>query len=107
MKKVALTALFLLLSSSCATSVYHDRYGTEVAVAPDFYGTVTYVDTGAGYINLDYYDNGVRVPRVVYYGNGTTWDGLRYSDLHTGDRIWVSGNQRRGRWEARRLRRYQ
>jgi hypothetical protein len=105
MKKLALIALFLMLASSC--SVYHDRYGTRVTAYPDFYGTVTYIDPSASYINLDYYDNGVRVPRVVYYGNSTTWDGLRYSDLHTGDRIWVSGNQRRGRWEAQRLRRYQ
>jgi capsid portal protein len=105
MKKLALVALFLMLASSCA--VYHDRYGTRVVAAPEFYGTVTYVDTGAGYINLDYYDNGVRVPRVVYYGNGTTWDGLRYSDLRVGDKVWVNGHQRRGRWEAEHLRRYQ
>ena len=67
---------------------------------------MTYIDPGAGYINLDYYDNGIRVPRVVYYGRGTTWDGFRYTDLRAGDRIWVNGRQHRGRWEAQRLRRY-
>ncbi|MGH9423767.1 MAG: hypothetical protein ACRD3J_27580 [Thermoanaerobaculia bacterium] len=107
MKKLALVGLFLMLASSCATGVYHDRYGTRVVTYPDFYGTVTYLDPGAGYINLDYYDNGVRTPRVIYYGRGTTWDGgLRFSDLHAGDKIWVSGRQHRGRWEAQRLRRY-
>jgi hypothetical protein len=107
MKKLALTALFVLLAGACSTSVYHDRYGTEVAVAPEFWGTVTYVDPGSHYINLDYYDNGVRVPRVIYYGRGTRWDGLTYSNLRAGDRVWVSGRQHRGRWNAEHLRRYQ
>ena len=107
MKKLALTALFVLLASACATGVYHDRYGTRVAVSPEFWGTVTYVDPAAGYVNLDYYDGGVRYPRVIYYGRGTHWDGLTYSDLHVGDRVWVRGRQHRGRWDAENFRRYQ
>lgn len=107
MKKFALTALFVLLASSCSTSLYHDRYGTEVAVSPEFWGTVTYVDPGSRYINLDYYDNGVRSPRVVYYGRGTRWDGLTYSNLRAGDKVWVRGRQNRGRWNAQNVRRYQ
>ncbi|HXA19284.1 MAG TPA: hypothetical protein VN380_20000 [Thermoanaerobaculia bacterium] len=105
MKKLALTALFLLLASSCA--VYHDRYGTQVAVAPEFWGTVTYVDPGARYINLDYYDGGVRESRVIYYGRGTRWDGIRDSDLRAGDKVWVRGRQHSGRWDAEHLRRHE
>ena len=104
MKKLALTALFLLLASSCSTSLYHDRYGTEVAVAPEFWGTVTYVDPGAHYINLDYYNGSVREPRVIYYGRGTRWDGIHDSDLRVGSQVWVRGHQHRGRWEAENLR---
>lgn len=107
MKKLALTTLFLLLASSCATSVYHDRYGTEVAVSPEFWGTVTYVDPGAHYINLDYYDGTVRQSRVVYYSRGTRWDGIRDSELRTGDKVWVRGRENRGRWNAENMRRHE
>ena len=107
MKKLALTAFFVLLASACSTSLYHDRYGTEVAVAPEFYGTVTYVDPGSGYINLDYYNADVREPRVIYYGRSTRWDGVRDSELRVGDKVWVRGRQRSGRWEAENMRRYQ
>ena len=107
MRKLVLSALFLLLASSCSTSLYHDRYGTEVAVAPEFWGTVTYVDPGSGYVNLDYDNGGVRESRVVYYSRGTRWDGIRDSELRAGDKVWVRGRQHSGRWDAENMRRHE
>src|SRR4051795_10598798 len=98
MNRLASVALLLVLASSCATGVYHDRYGTEVAVAPEFWGTVTYVDPYYNRIGINYWDGAYYQPREVYFARGTRWNGLSYSQLRTGDRIWVNGRQHRGRW---------
>ena len=97
----------LLVASSCSVGAYHDRYGTNVAVAPDWWGTVTYVDPSYGWYDVDYVNTGRHYTRRVYYDrNRTSWDGVRYNDLHTGDQIWVSGREHRGRWDADRIRRH-
>lgn len=106
---VSASALFglLLLASSCAVGGYHDRYGTQVAVGPDWWGTVTYVDPSYGWYDVDYVDTGRHFTRRVYYDQRrTNWDGVRYNEIRPGDQVWVSGHQHRGRWDADRIRRH-
>src|ERR1700745_41081 len=99
MRKFAFAVMALFIVSACA--VYHDRYGTAVAVEPEFWGTVTYIDPGTGLIDLDYVgDGGRHFTRRVYYGADARWDGVRDAELHTGDRIWVRGHNARGRYQV-------
>lgn len=96
-------ALFIV--SACA--VYHDRYGTAVAVEPEFWGTVTYIDPGSRLIDVDYVgDGGRHFTRRVYYGAEARWDGVRDAELHSGDRIWVRGHNARGRYQVETVRRH-
>jgi len=110
MRKVSIAAMSfalmgLFITSGCA--VYHDRYGTTVAVEPEFWGTVTYVDPYSHRIDLDYVgDGGRHFTRAVYYDSGARWDGVRDSELHSGDRIWVRGRNERGRYHAEAVRRH-
>lgn len=105
MKKISFAVLSVLIVSGCA--VYHDRYGSTV-VEPDFWGTVTYVDPAAHRIDLDYVGDGGRHSRraVFYDERSTQWDGVRYSDLHQGDQVWVHGHKVRGRYRADSVRRH-
>ena len=104
MRNLSLALITLFVAAGCYT--YHDRY-RSVAVEPEFWGTVTYVDPGSSRIDLDYVgDGGRHYTRSVYYAPGTRWDGVRYSDVRAGDRIYVSGRNRRGRYEAESVRRY-
>jgi hypothetical protein len=105
---ISLSALFVLaLASSCAVGAYHDRYGTQVAVGPDWWGTVTYVDPNYGWYDLDYVDSGRHYSRRVYYDQrNTNWDGVRYNEIRPGDQVWVSGRQNHGRWNAEHIRRH-
>jgi hypothetical protein len=106
-QRFSLIALAVLLASSCAVGAYHDRYGTQVSVSPEFWGTVTYIDPAYNRIDLDYYDGGRHYTRAVYYDpRRTSWDGVRYNELHAGDQVWVSGREHRGRWDADRVRRH-
>lgn len=104
MRSLASLSLAVLLMSSCSVGVYgrHDRAAVEVA--PEFWGTVTYV--GADRIDLDYVEGGVHYVRPVYHTRAH-WDGVSYTDLHNGDRIWVRGRGNKGRWDAENIRRYQ
>ena len=107
MRKMCLAVLALLIVSSCA--VYHDRYGRTAYVEPEFWGTVTYVDPVAARIDLDYVgDAGRHFRRSVYYDpQATRWDGVRYNEIHNGDRISVRGQSRNGRYQVESVRRYQ
>ena len=108
MKKLLPISFALILASSCAVGLYHDRRGRDVVVAaPEFYGTVTYVDAGAHRIDLDYIEGGNHVTRNVYYDEGATrWNGVRYNEIHNGDHITVRGRQEKGQWRADEVRRH-
>ena len=108
MRKILLAVFALLIVSSCAT--YHDRYGRGgVYVEPEFWGTVTYIDPGSARIDLDYVgDAGRHFQRSVYYDPQVTrWDGVRYNEIRNGDRIYVRGRDRNGRYQVESVRRYQ
>jgi hypothetical protein len=106
MKKLIALSFVLVLVSSCAAGIYRDRYGTRVVAAPEFYGTVTYFDPVARRIDLDYIEGGRHLVRNVYYDDGyTRWNGVRYDQIRTGDRIVVRGRQDRDRWRAEEVRR--
>jgi hypothetical protein len=107
MKKLIPLSFVLVLASSCATGIYHDRYGTRVVAEPEFYGTVTYMDPAAHRIDLDYIEGGRHYTRNVYYDEGATrWNGVRYNEVRTGDRIRIRGRQDKDRWRAEEVRRY-
>lgn len=111
MRKLAATAaaipIALTLLGGCSAG-YYDRggYAVGVGLAPEWYGTVTYVDPYASRFDVEYFDNGVRYVRPVYYGRGTAWDGMAYRDLRMGDRVYVRGRENRGNWRAQSVRRY-
>ena len=75
---------------------------------PEFWGTVTYVDPGARRIDLDYVGEGGRhsTRQVFYDERGTRWDGVRYSELHSGDQVVVRGRDNHGRYEVESVRRH-
>ena len=105
MRQFALAVMALFIVSACA--VYHGRYGTAVAVEPEFWGTVTYIDPGSRLIDVDYVgDGGRHFTRRVYYGAEARWDGVRDAELHSGDRIWVRGHNARGRYQVEAVRRH-
>jgi hypothetical protein len=113
MRKISLAVFAVLIVSSCAVypdryygdRYYYDRYGRAVAVEPEFYGTVTYVDPYASVIELDYLGYGGRhYRRSVYYDTRfTRWGGMRYSDLRPGERVWVRARNDGGRYRAERI----
>jgi hypothetical protein len=109
MKRLSFTILSLLITgmlSGCV--VAHDRYGRGVVVEPEFWGTVTYVDPRSHRIDLDYVDGGGRhMARQVYYDEqATRWDGVRYSELHSGDQLVVRGRNVRGRYRVESVHRH-
>ena len=107
MKKLLSLSFVLVLASSCAAGIYRDRHGREVVVTPEFYGTVTFVDPIGHRIDLDYVDGGRHYTRNVYYDEGAThWNGVRYNEIHNGDRITVRGRQDRDHWRADEVRRH-
>jgi hypothetical protein len=110
MKKLLPLSFALILASSCAAGIYHNRRGTEVVVAPEFYGTVTFVDPVGHRIDLDYIEGGTHYTRNVYYDEGATrWNGVHYNEIHNGDHITVRGRQDKqdkGRWRADEVRRH-
>jgi hypothetical protein len=108
MKKLLLLSFVLLLASSCAVDMYHSRRGDRVYVEPEFYGTVTYIDPVGHRIDLDYIDAGRHYTRNVYYDESATrWNGIRYTEIHNGDRITVRGRQDGRRWRAEEVRRHE
>lgn len=105
-RNLASLSLTLLLMSSCAVGYNSRHYGAAVAVGPEWWGTVTYVDPLASRIDIDYVDGGgVHYTRPVYY-TGATWDGVRYNDVRPGDRVWIRGHADRDHWRAEHIRRY-
>ena len=105
MRKMLIAVLSLLIVTSCV--VYPARYGRHVVVEPEFWGTVSYFDPGSQLIDIDYIGaTGRHYTRRVYYEPTTTWEGVRYSELHTGDQIWVNGRQENGRYRVERIRRH-
>jgi hypothetical protein len=107
MKKLLPLSFVLVLATSCAVGMYHDRRGDRVVVAPEFYGTVTLFDPVAHRIDLDYIEGGRHYTRNVYYDEGATrWNGVRYSEIHSGDRITVRGRQEKDHWRAEEVRRH-
>jgi hypothetical protein len=108
MKKLLPLSFALVLASSCAAGIYHDRYGTRVVAVPEFYGTVTFIDPVAHRFDLDYVESGRHYTRNVYYDEGATrWNGIRYDEIHNGDRIMIRGRQDRNRWRADEVRRHE
>ncbi|HUJ14331.1 MAG TPA: hypothetical protein VL284_11130 [Thermoanaerobaculia bacterium] len=105
MRNISLALVSMLIVAACATH-YGNRYG--YGNAPEFWGTVTYVDAGANRIDLDYVGpRGRHYARSVYYDpRATRWDGVGYRDLRRGDRIYVNGGDRNGRYWANSIRRY-
>ena len=108
MRKISFAVLALLVVTSCAVGYGRGRYRDTVVMEPEFWGTVTYVDPGARRIDLDYVgDGGRHYTRQVYYNETSTrWDGVRYSDLHSGDQVVVRGRNNRGRYEVESVRRH-
>jgi hypothetical protein len=106
MRKFAAFAFLLFTLSACSAGVYGRHSAVAVSVAPEWYGTVTYVDANSSRFDLDYYGGGRHYVRPVYFHSGTRWDGIRYTDVHKGDRIMINGRQHRGRWTAESIRRY-
>jgi hypothetical protein len=111
MKKLLPLSFIFVLAAACAVGLYPDRRGRDrdvVVAAPEFYGTVTYIDAGAHRIDLDYIEGGNHVTRNVYYDEGATrWNGVRYNEIKNGDRITVRGRQEKGQWRADEVRRHE
>jgi hypothetical protein len=109
MRNVSLALFSIFIVTACATH-YRDRYNNGYGngyYAPEWYGTVTYVDPYAHRIDLDYMQGRRHYTRSVYYDpRGTRWDGVRDNELRRGDRIYVTGADRNGRYEAEHIRRY-
>src|SRR5450759_3377109 len=104
MRKISFAVLTLLILTGCVV----DRYGRNgrrrdaVIVEPEFWGTVTFVDARARLMDLDYVgDGGRHYTRRVYYDARTTrWDGIRDSEVRSGDQVVVRGRNNRGRYEV-------
>lgn len=104
MKKIFIAAAFLILGAACA-----HRYGMGVGVGvgysdygwgPGWYGTVNYV--GPSYVDFAYVDgNGQRFTRRAYYDRYSRYgDGMSYSYLRPGERVYVQGHDVRGRYHV-------
>jgi hypothetical protein len=112
MRKISFAVLTLLIISGCVVDRYgrNDRRyrGDAVIVEPEFWGTVTLVDPRARRIDLDYVgDGGRHYTRQVFYDErGTRWDGVRSSELRSGDQVVVRGRNNRGRYEVESVRRH-
>ncbi|MCU1246017.1 MAG: hypothetical protein JWN02_1927 [Acidobacteria bacterium] len=109
MRKFSYALLLVVLAGTLSSCVVaHDRYGSSVVAEPEFWGTVTYVDPTARWIDLDYAaDGGRHMSRRVYYDErATRWDGVRYTELRAGDQIVVHGRNQRGRYRVDSVRRH-
>jgi hypothetical protein len=111
MRKISFAFLSLLIISGCVVDHYgrNGRYQRDaVIVEPEFWGTVTFVDPRAQRIDLDYVGDGGRhfTRRVFYNERGTRWDGVRYSELRSGDQVVVRGRDNNGRYEVESVRRH-
>jgi len=114
MRKLAITAIFVVLAAACGSSGNYGDLGTILgSPSPSnpssIVGTVNSVDTGNQIINVNvsyvnnlrntqnnqviYYDSRTR---VVYQGNNN----YRPEDLERGDQIEISGVNDRGHYVA-------
>ena len=101
MKKIFLAASILILGA-CA---YH-RYGVGVGYyndsgwGPGWWGTVSYV--GPSYVDFSYVDGGGRqFTRRAYWDRSSRWgNGMAYTRLRPGVRVYVQGHDVRGRYHV-------
>lgn len=111
MRKLSMVAAVMLLLAACGSSNY-SPYGVLGSPSPNspsnVQGTVNYVDSSAGRIDLNStYINNLRSSSgnaSVYYSNYTTvqWNGGTYrpEDLERGDQVSVNGHNDGGRYIA-------